>query len=188
MLSVKGLYTEYIDELGQPVKAAQNDIFVTYADHIDGPWSDPQPLGLHAHIDPCHALAEDGSRWLFLSGGDRVRLSDDGLRVAGEGALLAALERNRTGRMGDIVATIQAEQDEAIRADLTNTDLLFRVLGMMFPGLDPGPLVRELRDRRKCARHRRGDQPPMAHRGHSAQKFRPKPSWKALREESILNC
>jgi DNA helicase IV len=41
-----------------------------------------------------------------------------GLRVAGEGALLAALERNRTGRMGDIVATIQAEQDEAIRADL----------------------------------------------------------------------
>ena len=41
-----------------------------------------------------------------------------GLQVAGEGALLAALERNRTGRMGDIVATIQAEQDEAIRADL----------------------------------------------------------------------
>ena len=31
---------------------------------------------------------------------------------------LAALERNRTGRMGDIVATIQAEQDEAIRADV----------------------------------------------------------------------
>ena len=41
-----------------------------------------------------------------------------GLTVVGEGALLAALERNRTGRMGDIVATIQAEQDEAIRADL----------------------------------------------------------------------
>jgi DNA helicase IV len=41
-----------------------------------------------------------------------------GLVVAGEGALLAALERNRTGRMGDIVATIQAEQDEAIRAEL----------------------------------------------------------------------
>ena len=28
-----------------------------------------------------------------------------------------------------------------------NTDLLFRVLGMMFPGLDPGPLVDELRER-----------------------------------------
>lgn len=37
--------------------------------------------------------------------------------------------------------------DRAIRADLVNTDLLFRVLGMMFPGLDPGPLVAELRER-----------------------------------------
>ena len=37
--------------------------------------------------------------------------------------------------------------DDAIRADLVNTDLIFRVLGMMFPGLDPGPLVDELRER-----------------------------------------
>ena len=48
----------------------------------------------------------------------RARSTTAGLPVVGEGALLAALERNRTGRMGDIVATIQAEQDEAIRADL----------------------------------------------------------------------
>jgi len=34
----------------------------------------------------------------------------------GEGALLAALEAGRTGRLGDIVATIQHEQDEIIRA------------------------------------------------------------------------
>jgi xylan 1,4-beta-xylosidase len=73
-----GRYFLYI-----PVKASPNDIFVTWADHIDGPWSDPQPLGLPRHIDPCHAVAEDGSRWLFLSGGDRVRLSDDGLALAG---------------------------------------------------------------------------------------------------------
>jgi DNA helicase IV len=38
--------------------------------------------------------------------------------VAGEGALLAALTRARTGRMGDIVGTIQAEQDAVIRAPL----------------------------------------------------------------------
>lgn len=38
------------------------------------------------------------------------------LEVVGEGALLAALDRSRTGRMGDIVATIQAEQDVIIRA------------------------------------------------------------------------
>ncbi|MCL2090892.1 MAG: AAA family ATPase [Micrococcales bacterium] len=38
--------------------------------------------------------------------------------LSGEGALLAALAAGRTGRMGDIVATIQAEQDAVIRADL----------------------------------------------------------------------
>ena len=49
---------------------------------------------------------------------DQRATSEAGLEVAGEGALLAALERDRTGRMGDIVATIQAEQDQAIRADI----------------------------------------------------------------------
>jgi len=39
------------------------------------------------------------------------------LPVIGEGALMAALKRARGPRMRDIVATIQAEQDEAIRAD-----------------------------------------------------------------------
>jgi DNA helicase IV len=41
---------------------------------------------------------------------------ESGFAIVGEGALLAALERERSGRMRDIVATIQAEQDEAIRA------------------------------------------------------------------------
>ena len=40
----------------------------------------------------------------------------DELVVIGEGALMAALTRARGHRMRDIVATIQAEQDEAIRA------------------------------------------------------------------------
>jgi len=38
-----------------------------------------------------------------------------GLRLIGEGALLAALDAPRTGRMQDVVATIQAEQDVVIR-------------------------------------------------------------------------
>jgi AAA domain len=42
--------------------------------------------------------------------------TDTDLVVIGEGALLAALTRAREHRMRDIVATIQAEQDEAIRA------------------------------------------------------------------------
>ena len=49
---------------------------------------------------------------------DHAAAESEGFTVVGEGALLAALERERTGRMHDIVATIQAEQDEAIRAPL----------------------------------------------------------------------
>jgi DNA helicase IV len=40
---------------------------------------------------------------------------DAGLSLVGEGALLAALDAPRTGRMQDVVATIQAEQDVVIR-------------------------------------------------------------------------
>ncbi len=40
-----------------------------------------------------------------------------GLQFQGEGALMSALASARDGRMGDIVATIQAEQDSIIRAD-----------------------------------------------------------------------
>jgi DNA helicase IV len=42
----------------------------------------------------------------------------EGLGLQGQGALISALETARTGRMGDIVATIQGEQDEIIRAPL----------------------------------------------------------------------
>jgi predicted unusual protein kinase regulating ubiquinone biosynthesis (AarF/ABC1/UbiB family) len=37
--------------------------------------------------------------------------------------------------------------DEAIRADLSNVDLLFGGMGLLFPGMDPGPIVDELRAR-----------------------------------------
>jgi DNA helicase IV len=48
---------------------------------------------------------------------DGAGISDD-LQVGGPGALLAALEGARTGRMRDIVATIQGEQDAIIRSEL----------------------------------------------------------------------
>ena len=38
--------------------------------------------------------------------------------LTGEGALLASLSSRRTGKMGDIVATIQSQQDKIIRADM----------------------------------------------------------------------
>lgn len=37
--------------------------------------------------------------------------------------------------------------DRAVAADLENTDLLFNVMSMLFPGMDPKPIVAELRDR-----------------------------------------
>lgn len=37
--------------------------------------------------------------------------------------------------------------DAAIRADLENSDLLFTAMGMIFPGLDPKPIVAELKER-----------------------------------------
>jgi DNA helicase IV len=50
--------------------------------------------------------------------GDGAGADDDGLVVGGPGALLAALDRARSGFMSDIVATIQREQDEIIRSPL----------------------------------------------------------------------
>jgi DNA helicase IV len=52
------------------------------------------------------------------SGGEGDDGEGDELALAGPGALLAALERTRSGRMRDIVATVQREQDEVIRAPL----------------------------------------------------------------------
>ncbi|MBO3084342.1 AAA family ATPase [Cellulomonas sp. zg-ZUI188] len=51
---------------------------------------------------------------------DRLASDSDGRLsgLSGEGALLAGLAAGRTGRMGDIVATIQSEQDAIIRSEL----------------------------------------------------------------------
>ncbi len=50
---------------------------------------------------------------------DLDKLSEaDRSTLSGEAALIAAVSSARTGRMADVVATIQAEQDRVIRADL----------------------------------------------------------------------
>jgi xylan 1,4-beta-xylosidase len=59
-------------------------IYVIHAEKIEGPWSEPVDLKLPRHIDPGHAVGEDAKRYLFLSGGDRISLSDDGLSTVGE--------------------------------------------------------------------------------------------------------
>jgi len=51
--------------------------------------------------------------------GDGERLLSEGMVLGGPGALLSALGQARTGQMGDIIGTIQREQDEIIRSPLT---------------------------------------------------------------------
>ena len=75
-----GRYFMYIPARTETYKS----IYVIHADSIEGPWSDPIDLKLPNHIDPCHVVGEDGRRYLFLSNGDMIPLSDDGLATRGD--------------------------------------------------------------------------------------------------------
>ncbi len=75
------------------------------------------PLGLERrrHFATRHRQLLDIDDEFF---GDLDRLDEQAAagKIQGHGALITALETARTGRLGDIVATIQGEQDEIIRA------------------------------------------------------------------------
>ncbi|MEK8046222.1 family 43 glycosylhydrolase [Ideonella margarita] len=58
-------------------------LYVIWADHIQGPWSEPVDLRIPGCIDPGHVVGEDGRRYLFVNGGRRVRLTADGLAADG---------------------------------------------------------------------------------------------------------
>ncbi|WP_233517638.1 HelD family protein [Geodermatophilus marinus] len=77
---------------------------------------------------PVHPLGVSRRRHIRTRGRRVVRLDDEvltggvidgrvGSGLTGEAALVSALDTARTGRMTDIVRTIQAEQDAVIRAD-----------------------------------------------------------------------
>ena len=57
--------------------------YVVHADSLAGPWSDPVDVGIYDAIDPGHVVGEDGKRYLYVSSGGLVPLSDDGLTRAG---------------------------------------------------------------------------------------------------------
>lgn len=63
--------------------SGRSRVFVTHADNIAGPWSDPIPLEITGVIDPGHVVGEDGHRYLFTSGVHRVKLTADGLAADG---------------------------------------------------------------------------------------------------------
>ena len=55
-----------------------------YADDIRGPWSDPdRPETARVTSIPAMSSAKTASAICFVSGGDRVRLTDDGLATDG---------------------------------------------------------------------------------------------------------
>ncbi len=78
-----GWFYLYIPIKKTAAPGSRTTSWVIRANNIEGPWSEPVDLNLPRHIDPGHAVGEDGSRWLFLSGGDRVRLADDGMSTRG---------------------------------------------------------------------------------------------------------
>lgn len=86
MCKVDGRYFIYIPIIPTAVSPDPNAPMLTYVIHAEsmaGPWSEPINLGIEGHIDPGHVVGEDGSRYLFLSGVSRVRLTDDGLATNG---------------------------------------------------------------------------------------------------------
>jgi DNA helicase IV len=79
----------------------------------------PMGLRLRRHLLTEGRRVLDLEDELFVA--DAQRGGDGGLEVlglSGPGVLMAALSRAHRGRMHDIVATVQAEQDEVIRAPL----------------------------------------------------------------------
>ena len=145
-------------------------------------------------------------RRVLRCSGDRVigiedDLLDDGsdadIVVVGEGALMAALSRARGPQMRDIVATIQAEQDKAIRAPWQGFTMisggpgtgktvvaLHRAAFLLYtasptvrerrcPGGRPEPGVHELhRTGAALPRRGRGDPPFDRHRGRDVVDIR----------------
>lgn len=57
--------------------------WVSYADNIRGPWSEPIDLKVGG-IDPGHVVGEDGKRYLYLNDGWVIGLTGDGLATVGE--------------------------------------------------------------------------------------------------------
>ena len=90
-------------------------------------WRVPQASAFY-QATAATPLGARARRHLTTKGRQVVRIEDEVFdadlltgseaQLQGEGALLAALTAQRTGRMHDIVATIQAEQDRIIRSDL----------------------------------------------------------------------
>ncbi|MFF2325160.1 MULTISPECIES: HelD family protein [unclassified Streptomyces] len=107
----------YIGRIGLPAESADDDPLL-----LD--WRAPAARAFYV-ATPAAPHGVRRRRHLTTRGRKVVRLDDEVLdrdgvpdsELTGEAALLASLDAGRTGRMHDIVATLQAEQDAIIRSD-----------------------------------------------------------------------
>ncbi|MFE9861737.1 HelD family protein [Streptomyces sp. NPDC005506] len=106
----------YIGRIGLPAESADDDpLLLDWRAPAARPFYVATPAAPHGVRKRRH-ITTRGDRVVRLD--DEV-LDRDGVPVGeltGEAALLASLDAGRTGRMHDIVATLQAEQDAIIRS------------------------------------------------------------------------
>ncbi len=116
----------YIGRLGV-WNAEQDPVVVDWRAPIAEPFyraTGPSPMGLkrrrHFATRARQLLGIDDEIFGDLSrfNADEQDAANEATEIKGQGALIAALEQSRTGRLGDIVATIQGEQDEIIRSEM----------------------------------------------------------------------
>ncbi len=115
----------YIGRLGV-WNSEQDPVVVDWRAPIAEPFyraTGPSPMGLdrrrHFATRGRQLLGVDDEIFGDLARFDAAGSAHDGKpALKGQGALIAALEQSRTGRLGDIVATIQGEQDEIIRSPM----------------------------------------------------------------------
>jgi DNA helicase IV len=129
------LFGRIDEEDGQMWRIGRRHVEDTRSDPVVIDWRAPVAVPFY-RASGKDALGLARRRQIMVDRGSVVAVADDlfgggqdddtTTRLRGGDALLAELERARTGEMLDIVATIQAEQDEIIRAPL---DQLLTVQG-----------------------------------------------------------
>lgn len=90
--------------------------WVTWTEDLRGAWAKPVDLEIHGLIDPGHVVDEEGQRYLLLSGGHMVPLSEDGLSASGPVRKLldpAAASRGAGLRRG-VPGSAQYHQDKRV--------------------------------------------------------------------------
>jgi DNA helicase IV len=117
-LDLRGGGLHYIGRIGLPAESAEGDpLLVDWRAPAARPFyvaTAAAPVGVHRR----RHIVTRGRQVADLDDEVLDREADvGGEGLAGEAALLAAVNAGRSGRMHDIVATLQAEQDAIIRSD-----------------------------------------------------------------------